>query len=164
MLQNSHSDLYVTPKGEIVDSIESNVETSAIRVNEGTDQLMQAERYQVSYQALFCDTFYFVFFCLEQSTEKEDDFNGCRCSYFIDYYHRHCARSQKLDVSCNQLNTSLPSPETFLKSALSGFTNDNEILTEAKYFQIMARKKKLYLASILVGVLVALGLIIWLSH
>ena len=35
------------PQGEIVDSIESNVETSAIRVSEGTDQLMQAERYQV---------------------------------------------------------------------------------------------------------------------
>ncbi len=104
MLQKSYSDLFVTPKGEIVDSIESNVETSAIRVNEGTDQLMQAERYQVSGQALFCDTFYFVFFCLEQSTEKEDDFNGCRCSYFIDYYHRHCARSQKLDVSCNFLS------------------------------------------------------------
>jgi t-SNARE complex subunit (syntaxin) len=65
----------VHDQGEIVDSIESNVETSAIRVNEGTDQLMQAERYQN-----------------------------------------------------------------------------------------MARKKKLYLASILVGVLVALGLIIWLSH
>ena len=30
-----------------MDSIESNVETSAIRVSEGTDQLMQAERYQV---------------------------------------------------------------------------------------------------------------------
>lgn len=36
----------VHDQGEIVDSIESNVETSAIRVNEGTDQLMQAERYQ----------------------------------------------------------------------------------------------------------------------
>ena len=93
LLQNSHSNL-VTLKGEIVDSIESNVETSAIRVNEGTDQLMQAERYQVSAsgRVLFAH-FYFVFFCLEQSTEKEDDFNGCRCSYFIDNYHRHCARS-----------------------------------------------------------------------
>ena len=37
----------LAPQGEIVDSIESNVETSAIRVSEGTDQLMQAERYQV---------------------------------------------------------------------------------------------------------------------
>ena len=34
-------------KGEMVDSIEANVETASIRVNEGTDQLRQAERYQV---------------------------------------------------------------------------------------------------------------------
>ena len=114
-----------------------------------------------------CDTFYFVFFCLEQSTEKEDDFNGCRCSYFTNYYHRHCARSQKLDVSCNFLIWIYPFlhlKSSLLQSALSGFKNDYEILTEAKYFQNMARKKKLYLASILVGVLVALGLIVWLSH
>ena len=30
----------------MVDSIEANVETASIRVNEGTDQLRQAERYQ----------------------------------------------------------------------------------------------------------------------
>ena len=36
-----------TWQGEMVDSIEANVETASIRVNEGTDQLRQAERYQV---------------------------------------------------------------------------------------------------------------------
>jgi len=36
----------VHDQGEMVDSIEANVETSAIRVNEGTEQLRQAERYQ----------------------------------------------------------------------------------------------------------------------
>ena len=52
----------LAPQGEIVDSIESNVETSAIRVNEGTDQLMQAERYQVSSVTRPCFvTFLFCF-------------------------------------------------------------------------------------------------------
>lgn len=36
----------VHDQGELVDSIEANVETSSIRVNEGTEQLRQAERYQ----------------------------------------------------------------------------------------------------------------------
>ena len=54
------ADLYL--KGEIVDSIESNVETSAIRVNEGTDQLMQAERYQVRDQECFTNTINFFSF------------------------------------------------------------------------------------------------------
>merc|ERR1711981_441079 len=36
----------VHDQGELVDSIEANVETASIRVNEGTDQLRQAERYQ----------------------------------------------------------------------------------------------------------------------
>jgi len=36
----------VHDQGEIVDSIEANVETASIRVGEGTEQLMQAERYQ----------------------------------------------------------------------------------------------------------------------
>merc|ERR1711872_1078231 len=36
----------VHDQGEMVDSIEANVETSAIRVSEGTEQLRQAERYQ----------------------------------------------------------------------------------------------------------------------
>ena len=38
----------VHDQGELVDSIEANVETSSIRVSEGTEQLRQAERYQVS--------------------------------------------------------------------------------------------------------------------
>ena len=37
----------VHDQGEMVDSIEANVETASIRVNEGTDQLRQAERWQV---------------------------------------------------------------------------------------------------------------------
>ena len=37
----------VHDQGELVDSIEANVETSSIRVSEGTEQLRQAERYQV---------------------------------------------------------------------------------------------------------------------
>ena len=32
----------------MVDSIEANVETASIRVNEGVEELRQAERYQVS--------------------------------------------------------------------------------------------------------------------
>ena len=36
----------VHDQGEMVDSIEANVETASIRVNEGTDQLRQAERWQ----------------------------------------------------------------------------------------------------------------------
>ena len=37
----------VHDQGEMVDSIEANVETSSIRVNEGAEQLRQAERWQV---------------------------------------------------------------------------------------------------------------------
>lgn len=36
----------VHDQGEMVDSIEANVESASIRVNEGTDQLRQAERWQ----------------------------------------------------------------------------------------------------------------------
>jgi len=36
----------VHDQGEMVESIEANVESSAIRVNEGSEQLRQAERYQ----------------------------------------------------------------------------------------------------------------------
>ena len=37
-----------TMQGEMVDSIEANVESASIRVNEGADELRMAERYQVS--------------------------------------------------------------------------------------------------------------------
>ena len=37
----------VHEQGELVDSIEANVETTAISVGEGNEQLRQAERYQV---------------------------------------------------------------------------------------------------------------------
>ncbi|XP_023325653.1 syntaxin-12 [Eurytemora carolleeae] len=36
----------VHDQGELVDSIEANVESSSVRVEEGTQQLLQAERYQ----------------------------------------------------------------------------------------------------------------------
>merc|ERR1712025_1346812 len=36
----------VHDQGEMVDSIEANVESASIRVTEGTEQLRQAERYQ----------------------------------------------------------------------------------------------------------------------
>ena len=36
-------------QGEMVDSIEANVESASIRVNEGSDQLRMAERYQVRF-------------------------------------------------------------------------------------------------------------------
>merc|ERR1712012_1530969 len=36
----------VHDQGEMVDSIEANVESASIRVNEGSDQLRMAERYQ----------------------------------------------------------------------------------------------------------------------
>jgi len=38
----------VHDQGEIVDSIEANVESASIRVNEGSEELRMAERYQVS--------------------------------------------------------------------------------------------------------------------
>ena len=38
----------VHEQGEMVDSIEQNVESTNIRVHEGTDQLRQAEAYKVS--------------------------------------------------------------------------------------------------------------------
>ena len=38
----------VHEQGEMVDSIEANVETTSIRVNEGAEHLRQAERWQVS--------------------------------------------------------------------------------------------------------------------
>lgn len=41
-------------QGEIIDSIEANVESSSIRVGEGVEQLRQAERYQVRYRYLSC--------------------------------------------------------------------------------------------------------------
>ena len=52
----------VHDQGEMVDSIEANVETSSIRVNEGAEQLRQAERWQVSINTLVShDFFYFGF-------------------------------------------------------------------------------------------------------
>ena len=39
----------LTFQGEIVDSIEANVESTTVRVHEGTDQLRQAELYKVIY-------------------------------------------------------------------------------------------------------------------
>ena len=37
----------VHEQGEMVDSIEANVETTSVRVHEGTEQLRQAETYKV---------------------------------------------------------------------------------------------------------------------
>ena len=52
----------VHDQGEMVDSIEANVETSSIRVNEGAEQLRQAERWQVSINThVSHDSFYFGF-------------------------------------------------------------------------------------------------------
>ena len=50
-------------QGEMVDSIEANVESASIRVNEGTDDLRMAERYQVTlvthlYESLFWSVTY----------------------------------------------------------------------------------------------------------
>ena len=39
----------LTFQGEIVDSIEANVESTTVRVHEGADQLRQAELYKVFY-------------------------------------------------------------------------------------------------------------------
>ena len=41
-------------QGEMVDSIEANVESASIRVNEGSDQLRMAERYQVRFEEQSC--------------------------------------------------------------------------------------------------------------
>ena len=41
-------------QGEMVDSIEANVESASIRVNEGSDQLRMAERYQVRFGEQSC--------------------------------------------------------------------------------------------------------------
>ncbi len=51
----------VHDQGEIVDSIEANVESTHVRVQEGTEQLRQAETYKVSqwFCLLFC-----TYFCL----------------------------------------------------------------------------------------------------
>ena len=38
---------FIPFKGEIVDSIEANVESTTVRVHEGADQLRQAEMYKV---------------------------------------------------------------------------------------------------------------------
>jgi t-SNARE complex subunit (syntaxin) len=40
----------VHEQGSMVDSIEQNVESTTVRVQEGTDQLRQAETYKVSEQ------------------------------------------------------------------------------------------------------------------
>ena len=57
----------VTTQGEMVDSIEANVESASIRVNEGADELRMAERYQVPLAhscliLLFDITFLFALF------------------------------------------------------------------------------------------------------
>ena len=60
----------VHDQGEMVDSIEANVETSSIRVNEGTEQLRQAERYQVRPGTWLAEI---ILFSSEQGQEEEDD-------------------------------------------------------------------------------------------
>ena len=60
----------VHDQGEMVDSIEANVETSSIRVNEGTEQLRQAERYQVRPGTWLAEI---KLFSSEQGQEEEDD-------------------------------------------------------------------------------------------
>ena len=65
----------------MVDSIEANVETASIRVNEGTDQLRTAERYQVWYMVL--DVWqHFNCIVSEQGQTKEDN---------LSYHRRHSA-------------------------------------------------------------------------
>ena len=57
----------VHEQGEVVDSIEGNVETAAVAVTEGADQLRQAEIYKVGNVSLSQSMLYysyFIRFCL----------------------------------------------------------------------------------------------------
>ena len=49
----------VHDQGEVIDSIEANVESTHVRVQEGTEQLRQAETYKVQKKIYF--SFYFCF-------------------------------------------------------------------------------------------------------
>ncbi len=49
----------VHDQGEIVDSIEANVESTHVRVQEGTEQLRQAETYKVNMHVMSMNGFIF---------------------------------------------------------------------------------------------------------
>ena len=87
----------VHDQGEMIDSIEANVESTHVRVQEGTEHLRQAETYKVLISGIhvtfvFCFIL-FHFFTLEQSTQKETD----PCSDWFDhpwhYHWHHCMAS-----------------------------------------------------------------------
>ena len=68
----------VHDQGEMVDSIEANVETSSIRVNEGTEQLRQAERYQVRPGTCLADIISInqSYYYLQNKARKKKDYKG----------------------------------------------------------------------------------------
>ena len=97
----------------MVDSIEANVESASIRVNEGADELRMAERYQVplAYSCLillFDITFLFALFSVvptchdfllilhfaEQSEKKETVFSSDWIDCF-NYSHRNHRKRRK---------------------------------------------------------------------
>ena len=43
----------VHDQGEVIDSIEANVESTHVRVQEGTEQLRQAENYKVRWRIIY---------------------------------------------------------------------------------------------------------------
>ena len=52
----------VHDQGEMIDSIEANVESTHVRVQEGTDQLRQAETYKVIHSCFFRFSIFIPFF------------------------------------------------------------------------------------------------------
>ena len=102
----------------MVDSIEANVESASIRVNEGADELRMAERYQVPLAhscliLLFDITFLFALFSVvptchdfllilhfaEQSEKKENVLSGNWADCFNYSYPDHRNRRKELRPS-----------------------------------------------------------------
>ena len=52
----------VHEQGEVIDSIEANVETASIQVNEGTAQLSKARDYQVIHLTIHLSFYIFLWF------------------------------------------------------------------------------------------------------
>ena len=58
----------VHEQGEVIDSIEANVESTHVRVQEGTEQLRQAETYKVQKKFYFCFAFNLFHICCHSFT------------------------------------------------------------------------------------------------
>ncbi len=153
----------VHEQGEMVDSIEENVSSAQIRVQEGADQLRMAERYKVKNLKSSETEMKLAWICLKVSVFAPLSSKSLKRSFVQPFL-----LLIKIEFMCNFFSVEL---KPLLNIIYNYFLTQHLKLVfclvsiESQRFQVQARKKKLILGVILIVVLaIIIGIVAWQAN